>query len=84
MAGGTPCIVTTTGGSPELIENGRSGYVVEAGNVVALHDTIKTMLDTPDGIKAMGEKARIRIDENFNLQQSALDHVRLFESLIRP
>lgn len=39
MACGVPCVGTNTGGIPEVIENGRTGYICEVGDI----DMISTM-----------------------------------------
>ncbi|ANO31848.1 glycosyl transferase family 1 [Vibrio breoganii] len=79
MAGGTPSIVTTTGGGPELVENRISGYVVEAGNSEELRNAIGSMIKN---FKAMGGSAKVRIDEHFNLKDSATQHIELFLRLL--
>ena len=33
MACGVPCVGTNTGGIPEVIENGRTGYICEVGDI---------------------------------------------------
>ena len=38
-----PCIVTDTGGLVELVENGKSGLVVEKGNARAIADAIEKL-----------------------------------------
>ena len=40
---GRPAIVSDYGGLPELVENGRTGYVIEAGNVSDLAEKIRKM-----------------------------------------
>lgn len=44
MAKGRPCVVSDQGGLPELVENGRNGFVFEAGNTEALSDTLNRIL----------------------------------------
>ncbi|GEA61391.1 glycosyltransferase family 4 protein [Vibrio comitans] len=82
MAGGTPSIVTTTGGSPELVENGISGLVVDNGNSIELRSGILTILDNPEALASMGYEAKKRINEYFNLQQSVSQHLTLFDKLL--
>lgn len=82
MAGGTPSIVTTTGGGPELVEDGISGHVVKAGDIIELREAILMMLANPEGLTHMGTEARLRIDKHFNIAQSATQHITLFESLV--
>lgn len=41
MAKGRPCIVSDQGGLPELVDNGKSGYIFEARNAVSLCGAIR-------------------------------------------
>lgn len=40
---GRPVIVSDYGGLPELVEDGKTGYITEAGNVIDLSDKIRKM-----------------------------------------
>lgn len=44
MAKGRPCIVSDQGGLPELVDNGKSGYIFEARNSAALCNAIRKIL----------------------------------------
>lgn len=66
-------IVSDTGGSAELIEEGISGKVVEPGNVEQLAAAIIELWQDPARCEAMGRKAQARIPEKFNTEQSAKD-----------
>ena len=43
QAMGRPAIVSDYGGLPELVENGRTGYIIEAGSVADLTGKIREM-----------------------------------------
>ncbi len=81
MALGLPPIVTRTGGSPELVVPGESGWVVPPGEAGALTAAIQWLVnDRPKAIR-MGQAARERLIQHFNLQQSIDRHLSLFASL---
>lgn len=44
MRAGTPVVATRVGGIPNVIENGRSGLVVEAGNAELLAENIRNLV----------------------------------------
>jgi glycosyltransferase involved in cell wall biosynthesis len=48
MAAGVPCVATSVGGVPEVIDNGNEGLLVPAGDAAALADALSTLLHTPD------------------------------------
>lgn len=64
MSQGTPVITTDRTAGPDLITNGENGWLMEAGSVRSLYDTIAELLKNPDRIATAGlaamEKARSR------------------------
>ena len=73
MACRKPVIGTRVGGIPELIEEGESGYVVNARDVDAISEKILLLLDSPDLRERMGEAgytiARARFDLRKNVRR---------------
>ncbi|MBC7657560.1 MAG: glycosyltransferase family 4 protein [Frankiaceae bacterium] len=70
-----PCIVSThVGCGPDLIRDGENGWMFEAGDVDALSGVLAKALDVDrNGLAAMGERARRRIDEfSFDAAAAAL------------
>lgn len=45
---GIPCVVTDTGGFPEIIADGVNGFVVPCGDVAAAADAVTRLLREPD------------------------------------
>jgi glycosyltransferase involved in cell wall biosynthesis len=54
---GKPVVGTNTGGLPEVIEQGRSGYVVEPGDILGLAGSIRALFADPEARDAMGRYA---------------------------
>jgi len=62
MALRRPVIATFVGGIPELVRPGEDGWLVPAGDVEALVETMRTCLESPpDMITRMGNAARERV-----------------------
>src|SRR6202041_2407997 len=54
MALGRPVISTYVGGIPELVENGKTGWLVPAGDEIALSQAMRAALEaTVDQLEAM-------------------------------
>ncbi len=68
MAQGIPPIATRVGGSPELIEDGVSGEIVEPRSPKALADAISRFCHSIDQLPDTGRKAKERIGKHFNVQ----------------
>jgi glycosyltransferase involved in cell wall biosynthesis len=74
-------IVTRSGGSPELVEDGVCGLVVPPGDAQALAQAVLRLFRDPDGNRRMGVAARRRIGERFRLEDSVRAHVALYRAL---
>jgi len=61
MACGLPAIVTDRCGSQELVEPGRSGWIVPAGNTKAIVETLEAAWEARRELRAMGRLAADRL-----------------------
>lgn len=71
MAYGLPCIGTTNDAMPEIIEHGRSGYVVAPDDVAELAECLERLLLDPGLCQAMGERGRERVLQTFTWEHVA-------------
>jgi colanic acid/amylovoran biosynthesis glycosyltransferase len=80
MALGRPVISTYVAGIPELIQPGKSGWLVPAGDEVALAEAMREALETPvEQLAAMGAAGRLRIIEQHDTFKEAARLKDLFE-----
>ena len=70
MAAGTPPIVTNSGGSPELVENNKSGIVVPIRDSKAISNAIETLYFNKELRITLGENAVDRIKRNFSTEKT--------------
>jgi glycosyltransferase involved in cell wall biosynthesis len=63
MAAGTPIITSRCGGIEEVIEPGRSGLVVEAGDVEGFASAILDLVSNPCRAAALASAATARVEE---------------------
>jgi len=66
MAAGCPVVVSSAGGSTEIIENGRNGLVFETGDPRDLAARIRQLLDDPALALSLGEQARRDVRQRYN------------------
>jgi glycosyltransferase involved in cell wall biosynthesis len=66
MASGTPVVTTHEGAIPEIVEDGRSGLLVERSNVQALANAILQLLSNPKQGDAMAQAAYERASTMFS------------------
>lgn len=82
MALGRPIISTYIAGIPELVEPGNSGWLVPAGDEVALAEAMREALFAPiSQLKEMGETGRRHIMDQHNALVEATKLKRLLERL---
>lgn len=77
MAAGLPVIASDIGGVPEVVRNGRTGYLVPPGDCDSLEQAIFDLLANRDQALAMGKEGRRRVEQHF----SAAGMVRGIEQL---
>jgi phosphatidyl-myo-inositol dimannoside synthase len=65
-AAGLPVVGGDSGGAPDAIIEGETGYVVGGRDVAALSGRLVTLLSDPAGAKAMGEKGRAWVERDWN------------------
>ena len=68
MAHGLCVVVSDVGGIPEMIEDGRSGLLVPAGDVDALQMVLRTVLADADLRHELGAGARRRVSAEFDIE----------------
>jgi phosphatidylinositol alpha-1,6-mannosyltransferase len=65
-ATGLPVVGGDSGGAPDAILEGETGYVVGGHDVRALSDRLIALLQDPAGARAMGEKGRAWVERDWN------------------
>jgi glycosyltransferase involved in cell wall biosynthesis len=80
-AAGLPIVATAVGGTPEIIEDGATGFLVPPRNAMALAERLQDVLTAPDGGRIVGERGRRRVLERFTFPVQAEKYRRLFAAL---
>lgn len=75
---GKPVVVTNVGSIPELIENGKTGLVVEPADAAGLARAILTILTDPVLKKQMGEEAISKADTELSWDRIAALHLEAY------
>jgi glycosyltransferase involved in cell wall biosynthesis len=81
FAAGVPVVATAVGGTPEVIEEGVSGYLVPPGDPAPLARRLEELLAAGPARQAMGSRARQRVREHFTFAAQAARYAELFEGL---
>ncbi|MBW4431531.1 MAG: glycosyltransferase [Pelatocladus maniniholoensis HA4357-MV3] len=79
MAASTPVVGFSTGGVPEMIQNGQNGILVEPTNQQALNQALRQALLSPD-LEVMGEQARRDVENKFSNTVFLEKHLQLYQN----
>ncbi len=81
-AAGVPVVATAVGGTPEVVEDGRSGYLVPPGDPGVLADRILDALGDEDRRRALGAHGRRSIRDRFTFAAQAERYRGVFCELV--
>lgn len=70
MALAKPCVGADTGGIPEIIEHGRTGFVAQA-DAESLAEALAKLVGSRELREHLGRAGKIRADEAFSLERQA-------------
>lgn len=77
-ATGLPMITTDVGGNAEIVREGRSGWLVPAGNPVAFSEALNRVLGDADAGERMGAYARAWAEAHGSLRSMAARYQALY------
>jgi sugar transferase (PEP-CTERM/EpsH1 system associated) len=83
MACGLPVIATEVGGNAELVEGGRTGELVPAGDVEAMAQKVLAYAREPERARAAGRAGRLRVERSFSLESMVERYILLYDLELR-
>ncbi len=82
MAAGKPVIATDVGGNSELVENNKTGLLIEKENVAQLKDAILFLINHPKKRIEMGKAGYLKTLREFSMQKMISKYIDLFNRYI--
>lgn len=82
-AAGLPVVGTRAGGIPEIIEDGRTGLLCPPGDAGALATALASILSDPAAARAMGGRARERIESRFSVDAMVDGNLEVYREAVR-
>jgi len=80
MICGLPVVATNVGGVPEVITDGKNGFLVEPKNSLILAKKIEYLLNLePERRKKMGLEGKKIVEEKFSLEKMVKNYENLYE-----
>ena len=82
MAMGKPVVATDVGGSSALVEDGKTGFLVPAGDTAACAAALARLAGDSSLRNSMGQAARVRAQEHFNVARMVRQVEHLYRKLL--
>jgi glycosyltransferase involved in cell wall biosynthesis len=82
MAAGCPVVATAVAGTPEVVIDGETGFLVNSRDPEALAQKIAKLLKDPQLRETMGEAGVKRIKEHFTLEKMVQNYETLYRNLM--
>jgi glycosyltransferase involved in cell wall biosynthesis len=82
MAHGRPVVATRVGGMPSMVEEGRTGILVEPGDPAALRAAIDRLLDDRDSRRRLGAAAREKVAELCSWDRVVAETLAAYEAAL--
>lgn len=82
LAMGTPVIASRVGGIPYIVEDGKTGILVEPGDVNALAEKMQLLLEDGELRQQMGQRGKQEAMKRFHLDVVAKKTMAVYEKVI--
>ncbi len=82
MACGVPVIGAKTGGLPEVVSHGKTGYLFPVGEVAAMADQAVALLGDAERHDAFGKRARRTAERRFNADRILREYESFYEEIL--
>jgi len=82
MACGLPVVATNCSAIPELIDEGKGGFLCPVGDVNAFAERINFLADSPTLRREMGEYNRAKVEKMFTLDRMLKEYKDLFQEVL--
>lgn len=82
MAMGLPIVSTLHSGIPELIENGKSGFLVPERDIDALAEKLNYLIENPKVWKSMSLAGREFVEQNYDIDKLNNRLVKIYKDLL--
>ncbi|WP_136809831.1 glycosyltransferase family 4 protein [Desulfosediminicola flagellatus] len=82
MAFGKPVIGSRIGGIPEQVEDGKTGFLFEMGNVHKLTEAMTALLENSTLLFQMGRAAREKLEKEYSLVEHNQQLLRIYSNLL--
>jgi sugar transferase (PEP-CTERM/EpsH1 system associated) len=83
MASGLPVVATAVGGNPELVSEGRTGYLVPRANPQALAESMLRCYNNVAECRRLGREARVTAERFFSMSAMVNNYLALYDRMLK-
>ncbi|MCX6967575.1 MAG: glycosyltransferase [Verrucomicrobia bacterium] len=84
LACGTPVVAYATGGVPEMVKTGQTGWLADRFEAESFAAALDQALDTTQGGNSLRQSCRQFAEVHFDLARQASHYIALFQALAHP
>jgi glycosyltransferase involved in cell wall biosynthesis len=81
-AAGVPVVASAVGGTSEILESGKTGTLIAAGDTEALAAALSGFIENPAPFRAMARGARETVERRFSLASMTAAYEALYRSVL--
>ena len=82
MASGLALLLSNAGGNPEIIEEGKNGFICEPADTEGFAKYMRELLTDPEKLLRM-RKNSLEMAASFDIRKTAADYLKVFSEVIR-
>lgn len=82
MACGVPLVATNTGGTPEVVEHGKTGILVPPGEATTLYEAMALLIADTAQRHQLTQAGRQYVEQTFSIKQTVAKTAALYEQLL--
>ena len=83
MAAGLPVIASRIGGLPEIVDDQRTGLLVDPGDTPSLLAAMRKLSTSPSRRAEMGRQGRKRFEHHFHVDRYVKETIQIYDELLR-
>ena len=81
MASGVPVVAYSVGGLPEVIENGRSGILIDGRDYKMMAEKLSVLLDDVPMRMKIIKNARLRVEQLFDIEMVIQQYSKCYREI---